>query len=118
MLRPKESGLTVADEVAYVREQAHLSEQDVARATGTARSTVGAWMRGTRRPTGERLDRFAELAAVVDRLVRVMDPEYVPLWMHKPVPALDDEKPIDVLARGDYRRLSALVAELESPGVA
>jgi transcriptional regulator with XRE-family HTH domain len=107
--------MSVAQEVAYVRELAHLSEQDVARATGTARSTVGAWARGTRRPTGARLDRFAELAAVVDRLVVVMDPDYVPIWLHKPVPALGDEKPIDVLARGDYSRLSLLVSELESP---
>lgn len=110
--------MSVAEEVSYIRRLGRLSEQDVARATGTGRSTVGAWMRGTRSPTGVRLDRFAELSALVERLARVMDPEYLPIWLHKPVAALDDSKPIDVLANGDYRRLSALVAELESPGAA
>ena len=109
--------MSVAQDVAHVRELGRLSEQDVARATGTARSTVGAWMRGTRQPTGVRLERFAELSALVERLARVMDPEFLPLWLHKPVPALGDDKPLDVLARGDYRRVSTLVAEMESPGV-
>lgn len=52
---------------------------------------------------------------MVERLARVMDPEYIPVWMYKPIPALDDEKPIDLLAGGDYRRLARLVSELESP---
>jgi transcriptional regulator with XRE-family HTH domain len=108
--------MSVAEDVSYVRQLGRLSEQDVAKATGTGRSTVGAWMRGTRRPTGVRLERFAELSALVERLARVMDHEYLPIWLHKPVPALGDDKPLDVLARGDYRQLSALVAELESPG--
>ncbi|MHB1447192.1 MAG: helix-turn-helix domain-containing protein [Acidimicrobiales bacterium] len=104
-----------AEEVAYVRELGHLSEADVARATGTGRSTVGAWLRGTRQPTGERLERIAELSALVERLARVMEPEYVAVWLHKPIPAIGDDKALDVLARGEYRRLSVLVAELESP---
>jgi voltage-gated potassium channel Kch len=108
--------MTVAEEVAYVRGLSGLSEQDVARATGTGLSKVVACTRGTRRPTGARLERFAELAALVERLARVIYTDYLPIWLHKPVPALDDDTPLDVLARGEYRRLSTLVAELESPG--
>ena len=104
-----------AEEGAYLRKLGGLSERDVARATGTGRSTVNAWLRGTRHPTGERLERLAELAALVERLARVIDPEYVAFWLNKPVPALGDEKPLDVLAAGGYRQVSALVAELESP---
>jgi len=107
--------MSVAAEVAYVRELGRLTEQDMARATGTGRSTVGAWLRGTRHPTGVRLERFAELSALVERLARVVEPEYLSIWLHKPIPALADDTPLDVLARGDYRRVSALVAELEFP---
>ena len=47
-----------AEEVAYVRAELHLSEQDIARATGAGRSTVGASrLRGTRQPTGDRAER-------------------------------------------------------------
>lgn len=104
-----------AREASYIRKVGHLSDRDIARATGAGVSTVGAWMRRTRMPTGERAERLAELSAIVERLSRVVDPEVIPVWFHKPVVALDDEKPIDVLARGDYRRLSRLISELESP---
>ena len=55
----------------------HLSEAGVARATGSGRSTVGAWLRGTHQPTVQRLERIAELSALVERLARVMEPEYL-----------------------------------------
>jgi transcriptional regulator with XRE-family HTH domain len=104
-----------AREASYIREVGHLSDKDIARATGAGVSTVGAWMRCTRMPTGERAERLAELSAVVERLVRVIDAEYIPVWLRKPVVALDDEKPLDMLARGEYRRLSRVISELESP---
>lgn len=104
-----------AREASYVRELGHLSQRDIARATGAGVSTVGAWMHGTRAPTGDRAERLAELSAMIERLVRVMEPAYIPVWLHKPVGALDDGKPIDVLARGEYRRISRLISELESP---
>lgn len=107
--------MVFAEEVAHVRDTAGLTDRDIARATGAGVSTVGAWLRGTRRPVGERAERIAELAALVERLVGVMDPDYIPLWLRKPVPALDDDKPLDVIARGEYRRVSRLIASLESP---
>ncbi|MBA2693065.1 MAG: hypothetical protein H0U65_11320 [Rubrobacter sp.] len=45
----------------------------------------------------------------------MMDPKYISVWLHKPVAALNDEKPLAVLANGDCRRLSRLISELESP---
>lgn len=104
-----------AREASYVRDVGHLSDRDIARATGAGVSTVGAWVRRTRVPTGERAERLAELSAMVERLARVIEPDYIPVWLKKPVGALDDEKPIDVLAKGEYRRLSRLISELESP---
>ena len=54
---------------------------------------------------------------MTDRLVRVMDPSYIPVWLNRPLEYLDDDKPIDVLARGDYRRVAQLIAAIEYPGV-
>jgi hypothetical protein len=65
-----------------------------------------------------RAERLAELSSIVERLTRVMEPSYVPLWLRKPVPLLDDDKPLDVLAAGDYRRVSRVIAGLEAPGAA
>jgi transcriptional regulator with XRE-family HTH domain len=102
-------------EAVRIRDAAGLSDADVARATGAAQSTARAWLNGTRAPTGERAERLIELSALVERLERLMEPDYIAIWLRKPVPALDDEKPLDLLGRGDYRRVARLVSELESP---
>lgn len=54
---------------------------------------------------------------MAERLTRVMDREYIPVWLTRPIEALDDDKPVDVLARGDYRKVAELIAQLEYPGV-
>lgn len=96
-----------------LREVGHLSREDIATATGAVRSTVGSWLRGERRPSGVRAERVAELSALVERLARVIEPAYVPVWLQKPLAALDDEKPLEMIRRGDYRRVAKLIGELE-----
>ena len=102
-----------ADEIKRVRDLG-VGTGDIAVAVGAQPATVNAWARATRRPTGEKRTRFLELVALIDRLERVMSASYVPLWLLKPVPALDDRRPLDLLARGRYRDVSRLVAELEN----
>ena len=75
-----------------------------------------AWLRDERSPSGGHAERLAELSSIVERLVRVMQPAYVPVWMRKPIPLLDDDKPLDVIAAGEYRRVSKVLAGLESSG--
>jgi Protein of unknown function (DUF2384) len=61
---------------------------------------------------------LVELLAIVNRLTRVMAAEYIPIWMTKPIEALENEKPLDLIARGEYRYVSALVRNLEHSGAA
>ena len=103
----------LAREAAFVNEVGHLSDAEIGRATGAAASTARAWLAGTRAPTGDRAERLVELSALVERLTRVMDPSYIAVWLRKPVPALDDDKPLEVIGRGDYRRVAKLVSALE-----
>lgn len=100
-------------EAVYLHEIAQLTDADIARATGVARSTARAWLAHTRSPTGERAERLIELSALVERLARVMEPSYIAVWLRKPVPALAESKPIDVIASGDYMRVAELVSALE-----
>lgn len=100
-------------EAAFVNEVGRLSDSDIARATGAAASTVRAWLAGTRGPTGQRAERLVELSALVERLTRVMDPSYIAVWLRRPVPALDDDKPLEVIGRGEYRRVARIVSALE-----
>jgi transcriptional regulator with XRE-family HTH domain len=105
-----------AGEAAHIRETGKLTVPDIARATGADATTVRAWLRDERSPSGTYAERLVELSSIVERLVRVMSAEYVPVWMRKPSPLLDDDKALDVIAAGEYKRVSRVVAGLESSG--
>lgn len=104
-----------AEEASFIHQKAYLSNKDIAIATGAAESTARAWVAQTRVPSGERARRLVELSSIVEQLLRVLDPEYIPVWLNKPIPALNHQKPLDLIARGRYRRVAELVASLEEP---
>lgn len=107
-----------AAEAARVHDEAFLSDTVIAEATGASPSTVRAWLARKTEPTGTRARRLAELAEVVDRLKRVMNPDYIAVWLVKPIEALGDDRPTEVIARGDVKRVTKLISGLESPGAA
>jgi uncharacterized protein (DUF2384 family) len=79
---------------------------------------LGHWRLGGRsEPTGVRAERLIELGEMMSRLARVVRPEIIAVWLNRPVLALDDEKPIELLARGEYQPAAKLIAEIEYPGV-
>lgn len=105
-----------AEEAIHVHDLGHLSDRDIARATRAAPSTVREWLAGRSAPGGVRAERLVELSSLVERLARVMRPTYIPVWLDKPIPALDDDKPIERIATGDYRAVARLISGLEDPG--
>jgi uncharacterized protein (DUF2384 family) len=105
-------------EAIRVHDEGHLPYDVIAEAVGAAPSTVRDWLTGRSSPTGLRARRVAELAAITDRLVRVIDPDYIQVWLLKPIEALDDRRPIDLIARGHARRVAQAISALESPGAA
>lgn len=52
-------------------------------------------------------------STILERLARLMEPAYIAAWLHKPVQALDDEMPIDLIARGESARVEQLISVLE-----
>ncbi len=105
------------EEAQRVHDVAGLSDRTIAAATGAKPSTVRGWLAGRSEPTGARAERLIELAEMIRRLARVVRPESIALWLNRPILALDDEKPIELIARGEYRRVAKLIAEIEYPGV-
>jgi hypothetical protein len=112
------SNTDYASEARRIHDIGKLTDRHIARATGVAPSTARAWVARTRSPSGRRAERLVELSSVVERLTLVLRPEYIPVWLTKPVAALGDEKPLDVIAAGGYRRVARLIAAMESPTAA
>ena len=103
-------------EAGRLRRQVGLTAEQIARATGAAPSTVRGWIGHRSGPSGRRAERIAELSAIIDRLMRVMPKDYIPVWLSKPIEALNEKKPLDLIAVGDYRRLAEVISGIEDPG--
>jgi len=110
--------IAFAQEALRIHNLGHLSDAQIGRAVGAAPSTVRDWFALRSSPTGTRAERIAELAEIIDRLSRVIETDYIPVWMSKPIEALEDQKPLDLIAAGEARRVARLVSGLESPGAA
>lgn len=107
-----------ADEAVRIHRDAGLSDSLIAEAVGAKPSTVRDWFNGRSSPTGQRARRLAELVEITDRLARVVETRYIPVWLVKPVEALDDHAPVELIARGRARQVARLISALESPGAA
>jgi uncharacterized protein (DUF2384 family) len=105
------------EEAQRVHDVAGLTDQTIAAATGAKASTVRGWLAGRSEPTGARAERLIELAEMIKRLALVVRPESIAVWLKRPILALDDEKPIDLIARGEYKRVAKLISEIQYPGV-
>lgn len=44
-------------------------------------------------------------------------PSNVPVWLRKPNQLLNDDKPLDVIASGEYRKVSRVIAALETTAI-
>ena len=107
-----------AEAAIHAQNTGHLSDRDIARATGAAPGTVREWLTGLSSPSGVDAERLAELSLLVERLARVIRPTYIPAWLNRSMAPLDDDKPIERIAAGDYRSVAQLISGLEDPGAA
>jgi hypothetical protein len=101
------------EEARRVHDISGLSDRLIAAATGAKPSTVRGWLAGRSEPTGVRAERLIELSELVGRLARVLRADAIALWLQRPALALDDDKPVELIARGEYRRVAKLIAEIE-----
>lgn len=91
-----------------------IDASDVARVLGTTTRSVARWQLAEVSPRRQSEERLLELKAVVDLARRYLRPEPARLWLRSPNPDLGYEKPLELIRRGDYRRvIGALLAMAE-----
>lgn len=76
---------------------------DVARVARSSVRSVIRWQNPDVAPRRETEERLLELKAVLDFARRVFGDETARLWLRSPVPDLDYDKPLDLVAAGRWR---------------
>lgn len=85
---------------------------DIARVSDANPRSVSRWKAHEATPRREAEERLLELRAVVDLVRRVMQDDAARLWMRSPNADLDYEKPLDLVASGNYQRVIDLLLAL------
>ena len=89
-----------------------IDTADVARVSGAHARSVNRWRTGQAEPRRDSEARLLELKAVVDLLRRVLRDDAARLWLRSPNPDLGYEKPLDLVAAGQYQRVIDLLHAL------
>ena len=102
----------LAEKMVSVGAAVDFDRGDFARVLETTPRTVSRWLHREAAPRGASRERALEIVYVLDRLAKVLRPEAAHDWLLTPNEMLDHEKPIDLLAGGDYRRVLGAVEAL------
>lgn len=78
---------------------------DVAKVAHATPRSVGRWRREDVNPRRDSEERLLELKAVLDLALRNLREDSARRWLRTPVPDLDYEKPLDLIAEGEWRRV-------------
>jgi transcriptional regulator with XRE-family HTH domain len=95
-----------------LEQKAGLSYEDIARVVGSSPRSISRWARGDADPRSRSRDRLLETAAVVNELSSVVASDAAHVWLFTPNRFLDFDRPIDLIAEGQYRRVLAAIEAL------
>lgn len=100
-----------AEKISKITSATDLTGKDIAQVVGTDQKTVRRWSKQETVPRGDQRKRLLDLATVVDEASLILKPDAIGAWLLQPNPLLNFERPLELVATGDYRRvLDALAA--------
>ena len=102
----------LAAKVAQTTKRLGITQEELARITGTSLRSVARYLSGQAVPQPLTKQRLLELAYVADQLGEVLKPEDANLWIHSPNRLLDHATPAERINAGDFRTVLALIEAL------
>jgi putative toxin-antitoxin system antitoxin component (TIGR02293 family) len=102
----------LAERLESASEGVGFDQADFARVLETSPRTVSRWLHRETAPRAEARERLLEILYVFDQLSRVLKPEAAHDWLLTPNEMLGHDKPVDLLAAGEYRRVLGVVEAL------
>lgn len=90
-----------------------LDQGDIAYLVGANPRTVARWLADDgSAPRTEVRRRALEIIAVLEQLSGVLTPQASHDWLFSPNPMIGHEKPIDLLAEGEWRKVLGMITAM------
>jgi uncharacterized protein (DUF2384 family) len=96
------------ERLEHVTQEMEFDQSDLARVLATNPRTISRWLGGTT-PRPDARERLLEVLAVLESLSAVLRPQAAHDWLFSPNPVLDHHKPVDLLRKGEFRRVLGAV---------
>lgn len=108
MSKPRSTGgRTQTDALSYLRivddiTRSGLTQTELSQVVGASLRTVQNWAAGSGTPAGSKVRRLLDVQYIVRELREVYTEEGVQIWLHARNRNLARQRPIDLLAAGQY----------------
>jgi uncharacterized protein (DUF2384 family) len=90
-------------------EETEIDTPGVARILSKDTKTVRRWLTSQTAPRWEVKETVLALNVVLERIAAVVAPGTAEEWLFTPVPALDNNRPVDLIREGQYRQVLDLI---------
>jgi transcriptional regulator with XRE-family HTH domain len=111
--RPGPSEVLYSRVVEDVRDGG-LTVAEMAELIGVAERQVRNWSAGANTPSGRNRDRLLQLHYAAQLLRDVYTREGSEIWLHGRKRSLGGQRPVDLLAAGEYEEVLAAIERLQS----
>lgn len=102
----------LAERLQRVAADVDLDSGDLARVLEANPRTVARWLSQESEPRAAARERLLEVIAVLERLSKTLKASAAHDWLFTPNPTLEYHKPVDLLRRGDFRRVLGAIDAL------
>lgn len=99
--------------IELARSVLSLDYGEIAQAVQADESTLYRWRQG-QPPTAVYLSRLERLDDLVQEIQRTMRPQAVQGWLNRPVPALGDKTPRDMILKGRSETILGMLISLNA----
>lgn len=102
-----------AGTIDQITKDFSISIENLARFLNASTRTVMRWKKERVKPSLHHRERLEKMAYIDRRLRQVLKPDAIERWLHAHNDSLGGKRPIDLLAKGQYDKLLAAIAQLE-----
>lgn len=102
-----------AETIEQITADFSISIETLARFLNTSTRTVMRWKKEGVKPSINHRERLEKIAYINRKLREVLKPEAIERWLHAYNDSLGGKRPLDLLAKGQYDKLLAAIAQVE-----
>ncbi len=107
----------VINSLATIRDEAGITNRELAQFLNTTPETVSRWNSGSVDPQPAKFEKLATLAWMVEQLAEFYEASEAKMWLFTPQRLLNSKRPADAISEGNLEDVLALIDQLRDGSV-